>query len=221
MKLAICFAGHMRTAIRNDTLLRHLIEPNGCPDIFIHTYRTVNAPTPSWHGDNYGHDHSAAADLAWALATYPNVRWAQMDQATGGHEYAPTAAYAKACPARWSASRVLAQVGPQYDAIFMARFDLWLGADLIVPEPDRNTLYGSHFKHDKADGDVFAYGPASLLHTIGDDPFPMTIEGIAAGAGFEGEQVTTYLRKLNRYEYRVHPVRHGLLRSNGVFLVVP
>lgn len=225
MKIAICFTGHLRTAVRNDTLIRHLIEPNtgpnGPPDIFIHTYRTLNAPTPNWHGDTHGKDLDAAPDLAWVLATYPNVRWVQMDQATGGHVYAPTEVYAKACPARWSASRAVSEVGHEYDAIFMARFDLWLGADLIIPSLEPRTLYGSHLKHDRADGDVFLYAQRDVIRSLSLDPFPWHLATTAARAGFEGEQITTALRKACGYEYRVHPVRHGLLRSHGVFLVVP
>ena len=214
----------MRTAVQNDTLLRHLVEPNGNPDIFIHTYRTANAPTPNWHGDNVGHDKSAAPDLAWALATYPNVRGVEMDTATGGHEYAPTAACAKACPARWSASRAIDMAWrfhQPYDVVFMARFDLWLGSDLVLPLPEPKTIYGSHFKHDKADGDVFLYGRHHEIASISREPFPDDVVAISDGAGFEGEQTTTAIRKSLGYEYRVHPVRHGLLRSNGVFLVVP
>lgn len=229
MKIAICFTGHLRTAVRNDTLIRHLIEPNtgpnGPPDIFIHTYRTLNAPTPNWHGDTHGKDLDAAPDLAWVLATFPNVRGVEMDTANGGHEYAPTEALAKACPARWSASRAIAMMTnyetEPYDVVLIARFDLWLGADLVLPTPAPMTLYGSHFKHDKADGDVFGYSAPNVMRAIGGDPFPGMAQEIAAGAGFEGEQITTAIRKSLGYEYRVHPVRHGLLRSHGVFLVVP
>lgn len=227
--IAYCFLGHLRTFREHNTLMTNLIGPNP-GDVFMHTYSRLNAPTPLWHGNNKGCDVKVtAADIDWIRQRYPVVA-AELDPAADGSVYAPSAW--KRCGGRWSVCRVNElrrrheeQLGRRYDIVFLARFDLMLlkPTTLVLPEPQ--TVYGSHDKlgmdgQTRLDGDVFLYGSSDAITALTTEPFPPAFAAAAEAGGFEGERVGTAMRKAAGLQYRVHRVRHGLLRPGGSFMSV-
>lgn len=213
MRIAICFAGHLRDYVNNlhRTIIPNLIKPNAdaLVDVFVHTYRMRNAPSGmTWHGHNAGADvHTTHADsdliqAAIESGTRARVRAFVIDGAAHGGERMDPGH--EKMGQRWSLFRSYSLMDgwamgwPIYDLVVQARFDVAYERPLPFSRPAPGVWYVN--KCDNAtrrgvDSDVFCYGDQFAYKQMMMEPIPLGLRDIACDAGFEGEKLATAIRK--------------------------
>lgn len=228
MKIAYCFAGHLRTGRDNPSVLKYLMEPNP-GDVFIHTYGVRDLPkdTPAWHSDRAGAGEPLSDDdVSWIKQTYKPVAL-RIDEQPHGGVYMPKGCEIMGVRYSYGRSNELRRTyeqesGAKYDVVFLARFDLLLFEPFKFPEIEPNVLYGSYnlnMIERGFDGDVFTYASPEVTNKMVDPIIPDAEIDKIPSYGLMGEMLTTSIRKSHGFEYKPHRVPLGLLRSNGPMMV--
>lgn len=222
MKVAYCFYGHLRTFRKNQTV-RPLIDryPG---DVYVHTYSHLNTELRRWHHDNGGKDQRVTdEDVQYIKDNFPTVVTIEVDLENGGHAH--LAAEYKKHGSRYSmcrANELRKAAGKEYDVVFLLRFDVLLMETLSLPALKDNTWYGAHNRNATRQGvdcDLFNFAKPDVMDRMLAEPFPPCAHDIAVNCGHQGEQIPREIRKHYGIDAEWAPLRHAMLRSDGIVLV--
>jgi hypothetical protein len=231
MKIAYCFAGHLRDYRRNQYIQENLFAPNSLDfDVFVFTYRLRNSPNGLWHKDNgLSTIPVTKDDEEWIREHYPNIRVFEVDPLTGGDDHSPPE-YQK-LGSRWTGTRMTeireawyTERGMQPNLVVNIRFDVCLKEPVVLPYPQPMTVYGnynSYATRKGLDGDTFTYASPESMHLWSTPAYPDTLRHEIASYGYVGERLWTNHRKARGLAYIPHKLKMSILRTDGSELAIP
>jgi hypothetical protein len=228
MNIAYCMSGHLRTGRKNLSLLENLITPYP-GDVFIHTFRTHDAPTSDqlWHNDRMGADEPLTDDdLDWIHKMYA-PKALQIDLKLSPREYMPEGCGNMAgrrslyCSNELRRQRTMHQDGglaSKYDVVFCVRFDLMFDEKFVFSEMEEDTIYtGMNLNsiEQGLDADVWWFGSESAQDKMTGVMIPEDEIAKIPSYGHKGEELFTSIRKKAGLKCEPFKMRYDLLRSWG------